>query len=156
MSEILDFEYVSLKQLMKKSDIISLHVPLNEKTKYLINKKNISQIKKGSILINTARGALIETEALIQALDKGILKGAGLDVLEGEAFLKEDRQFVYNNHPKDKLMKIIRNYNLLERENVVITPHNAFNSEEAIKRILDTTIDNIKSCFKNKCQNIVF
>ena len=74
--------FVDLPTLFSSSDIISLHVPLNKETKYLINKENIKLVKRGAILINTARGAIVETEAIVWALEQGILRGAALDVLE--------------------------------------------------------------------------
>ncbi len=153
LSEILMFDYVSLDEVLEKSDVITLHVPLNKHTHHMINSENIEKIKPGAILINTARGSLIETQALVKALDEGIIGGAGLDVFEGEEVLKEDKQFIYEDQPKEKLRNVIQTYNLLERENVVITPHNAFNSHEAVYRILDTTISNIESFLAGECQN---
>jgi D-lactate dehydrogenase len=97
MADILDFQYVELNEIFKKSDIISLHTPYNENTHHLINKKNINLIKKGAILINTARGGIVQTEALIEALDKKIILGAGLDVLEGEELIKEEKQLLYDD-----------------------------------------------------------
>jgi len=123
-------KFVSLDQLFKMSDIVTLHAPLNKHTHHLINKKNIKKFKKGSVLINTARGGLIETDAIYEALDKGILSGAGLDVLEEDAEIIKDPR-------------------------VIITPHNAFNSKEALERIFDTTIENISKFLKGKPQNLV-
>ena len=96
LAEILGFDYVPLKELLKKSDIISLHVPYNKNTHHLINKKTIKLIKRGAFLINTARGGVVDTEALIEALDKKILAGVGLDVLEGEKLIKEEKQLLYD------------------------------------------------------------
>jgi len=142
----LGFKFVSFDYLLKNSDIVSLHCPYNKKTHHLINKNNIQKIKKGALLINTARGSLIETNALVRALDSKILKGAGLDVLEDECYVKEDTQVMSKNFPKKCDMRIIlENHILAKKDNVIITPHNAFNSVEAIERILDTTVDNIKS-----------
>ncbi|MDO8740776.1 MAG: hydroxyacid dehydrogenase [Candidatus Woesearchaeota archaeon] len=149
------FKYASLNELLKNSDIISLHAPYNKATHHLINKNNIKLIKKGSILINTARGSLVETEALVEALDRGILSGAGLDVLEEEQLVKEESELLSKNYPIETLKTVIQNHTLLKRENVIITPHNAFNSIEALQRILDTTIENIKSFMKGKIINKV-
>jgi len=150
------FRYVPLNTLLKKSDIISLHCPYNRKTHHLINSKNIKLIKKGAYIINTARGGIIETKALIRALQKGQLGGAGLDVLENESLIKEEIQLLSKNFPKESLKNLLENHLLLTFDNVIITPHNAFNSKEALKRILDTTIDNIRCIVeKKKCQNIV-
>jgi D-lactate dehydrogenase len=149
-------ELVNLETLLKKSDIISLHAPYNEHTHHLINKNNISLIKPGAYIINTARGGLIETEALIRALDRNIIAGAGLDVLEEEYFIKEEKELLKNPNRSGQMLKtIIQNHLLLNNPKVIITPHNAFNSKEALQRILDTTIENIEAFEKQKPINIV-
>ena len=154
LAKKLNFKYVGFDYLLKNSDIITLHCPYNKHTHHLINKKNINIIKKGALLINTARGALVETDALVNALDKGILGGAGLDVLEEECYIKEDHQVMSKNFPKKCDMKtIIENHILAKKDNVIVTPHNAFNSIEALQRILDTTLENIKGCLKGKVVN---
>ena len=137
-------EFVSLNVLLSKSDIITLHLPYKKETANTINMKNISKIKKGAYLINTARGGLIDTTALIKALDKGILAGAGLDVLEEEENLKEEHQRFDEKYTKKEFKNLKENDILMKHENVVITPHNAFNTKEALQRILDTTIENVK------------
>ncbi len=152
----LAFTYLSLSELFSQSDIISLHIPYNQTTHHLINKKNISQIKKGAILINTARGGLIETEALVLALQEGIIAGAGLDVLEEENFVREEKQLLTKQFQKESDLHIVlEDHELLAMENVLITPHNAFNSTEALMRILDTTLDNINSFLNEKPINII-
>ena len=99
-------------------------------------------MKKGVLLINTDRGGLVDTDALLKALDNKTLSGAGLDVIEGEELLVEENIF---NSPIEKAAKlIVASKKLLDNENVVLTPHNAFNSIEAVNRIIDTTIDNLK------------
>lgn len=141
LSELINFKYVSLDELLKSSDIVSLHVPLNKYTEHMINEKSLKQFKDGALLINTARGGLVETPALIEALKTGKISGAGLDVIEGEEYLIEENIF---NSPIEKAAKlIVESKQLLENENVVLTPHNAFNSIEAVNRIIDTTIENI-------------
>ncbi len=143
LSELINFQYLSLDELLKVSDIISLHVPLNANTYHIINKDTISKMKDGVIIINTARGGLINNPDLIEALEQGKIYGAGLDVLEGEEFLFEEN---ISNSPIDNAAKIIVESTLLSKmPNVVITPHNAFNSIEAVHRIIDTTIENINS-----------
>ncbi len=156
LAKKLEFHYATLEELLKKSDIISLHAPYNTHTHHLINKENIKLIKKGAYLINTARGGLIETQALTTALDEGILAGVGLDVLEEEKFLREDSQLLSREVSKKHDVKVIlQNHILMERENVIITPHNAFNSQEALERILETTVENIRGFIKGKAINIV-
>lgn len=143
LSEILHYSYVPLDDVLASSDIITLHVPYNEHTHHLINQNNIKKIKRGALLINTSRGGIIENEALIQALDQGILSGAGLDVLEGETTIKDDHQCLRVDCQTD-IKNLDQNQNLLARDNVVYTPHIGFYSKEAIERILDTTLENIR------------
>src|SRR3989344_1754567 len=152
----LGFKYVNFDYLLKNSDIITLHCPYSKKTHHLLNKKNIKKIKKGALLINTARGALIETDALLKALQKGGLGGAGLDVLEEECYVMEDKEVMSRHFPKECDLRIIlENHALAKMGNVIITPHNAFNSVEALQRILDMTIENIKFFLKKKIVNEV-
>jgi len=155
LTEVLDFEYVPLKELLAKSDIITLHVPHNKFTHHLINKDTIKSIKKGALLINTSRGDVVDTGALIEALDKKILAGAGLDVLEGEELIKEEKQLLSDPKKAEVFGQIIRDHILLNKDNVVFTPHIAFYSQEALERILDTTIQNINDFVGGKPQNIV-
>jgi len=156
LAKKLKFSYVTLDNLLKKSDIITLHAPYNKKTHHLINKRNIVQIKRGAILINTARGGLVDTTALVRALNRGILSGAGLDVLEEEMAVKEEKEILSPHFAKKSNLKtILENHLLIARDDVIIPPHNAFNSQEALERILDTTIENIKGFLKKKPQNTV-
>lgn len=140
------FEYKTLDELLAISDVISIHVPYLPTTHHLINKENILKIKKGAILINTARGAIVETEALVQALRDKIISGAGLDVLEEEGITKDEMGFVLRNSNNSDVdvMAVLANHVLMEMPNVVITPHNAFNTKEALVRILDNDVENIK------------
>lgn len=152
----LNFKYVGFDSLLKNSDIITLHCPYNKHTHHLINKNNIKKIKKGALLINTARGGLVETDALLNALEQKKLSGAGLDVLEEECFVKEDKEVMSMHFPKECNLKIIiENHILAKRNDVIVTPHNAFNSIEALHRILDTTIDNVKGFLNKKIINKV-
>mgnify|MGYP001561558780 CR=1 FL=1 len=155
LAKKLDFKYLELKDLLSKSDIITLHVPYNKETHHMINKESFSLMKKGVILINTARGAIIDTDALVQALDSGIIGYAGLDVLEGEKDILEEKQLLSKNFDQEQMKKMLESHILLQKENVLITPHNAFNSTEALQRILDTTIENINNFYSGKIQNEV-
>lgn len=157
LASAIGFSYVeTLDELLKNSNIISLHAPYNKNTHHLINRDNIKMIKKGALLINTARGGLVETEALVKALDAGIISGAGLDVLEGEDIIKEEKQLLYQSSADaDRLKTLMGNNILLKRENVIITPHTAFNSTEALERILETTIKNLKAYFDGNPINTI-
>ena len=121
----------------------------------MINKENITSFKKGSYLINTARGGLIETEAILLGLSSGILEGVGLDVLENERELGEEISVLTSpNHAAD-LKNIMMNHVLINHPKVLITPHNAFNSKEALSRITETTIQNVEGFLKGHLLNIV-
>lgn len=140
----LGIRYVELNTLLQESDVVSFHVPATPETHHLINTENIRLMKHGSYLINTARGAVVETEAIVRALEEGIIAGAGLDVLEEEKALKEERQLLTKEyHVTADLKTQLLNHVLLNRDDVIITPHNAFNSQEALQEILDLTIKNI-------------
>jgi D-lactate dehydrogenase len=150
------FAYASLPDLFAQSDIISIHVPYNPHTHHLINKENIGQIKKGAYLVNTARGAVVETAALVAALEDGTLAGAGLDVLEEEGDLSDEVQLLADAHPNADAMRItLENHYLIDHPRVIVTPHLAFNTIEAVTRILDTTIENIRDFGKGEPQNVV-
>ncbi len=155
LAEVLNFSYVSLEELLQTSDVVTLHCPYSPKTHHLINTENIGLMKPGSLLINTARGGLIDPEALMQALNKGILAGAGLDVLEGEELLQDEREILAPDLAQDRLRTLVLNHSLLRRDNVVITPHIAFNSREAVRRILDTTVENIRAFLRGEPRNVV-
>lgn len=156
LAETLDFKYVNLKTLLKSSDVITLHVPLIPATKHIICGKNLALIKKGALLINTARGGLIETQCLIKGLQSGRLSGVGLDVLEEEQLLMEEKHMLRRGGKNEKELKsIVKDHKLLKMDNVIFTPHIAFYSQEAVERITHTTIDNIVAFTRGKLSNIV-
>src|SRR5215212_9068211 len=131
-------DYVPLDELLQQSDIVTLHTPLNEDTHHLLNRQRIEQLKHGAFIINTGRGSLLDTEALISALESGKLGGAALDVLEGEEgiFYADCRN------------KPIENKLLLQLEkfpNVLITPHTAYYTDHALS---DTVENSIINCLK--------
>ena len=155
LSEVLDFRYTSLESLLRRADIVSLHVPYMPSTHHLMNRATFRLMKRGALFINTARGGLVDTDALVWALDEGIIGGAGLDVLEGEELVKEERQLLSKDFSKEKLATALKNHILLHRENVVITPHIAFDSKEALQRILETTVNNIATFRGGSPSNLV-
>ena len=136
--------FVNLATLLSTSDFVSLHLPATVESRHLINKENIKFMKKGSLLINTARGAIVDIEAIFWALDQKILAGVGLDVLEEECTLKEERQLLSKDFLKTCDLKTqLINHVILNKKEVIVTPHNAFNSDDALKEILVTTSSNI-------------
>jgi len=156
LEQQLDFEYVSFEELLKQADIITLHVPYNTETHHLLNKNNISLIKTGTYVINTSRGGVIETEALYQALKSGQIAGAALDVLEEEGDIKEEQELLLKKEglAPDKLHTILLNHIFIDLDNVIVTPHNAFNTEEALQSIIETTIENIEGYINGKPINL--
>lgn len=150
-----NFIYVSLEKLLKNSDVISLHAPLLPSTRHMINKKNIKIIKKGAYLINTARGGLIDPEALVMGLETGQIAGAGLDVLEDESFIQNPEKLITKECHNYEMKASLMNNIIIDHPNTIVTPHNAFNSIEALKRIYDTAVDNILSFAKGEIKNDV-
>jgi D-lactate dehydrogenase len=155
LAEVLGFTYVTLETLLERSDIVSLHLPYLASTHHLLNRERLQRMKHGSLLINTARGALVDTDALLWALDSGILAGAGLDVIEGEELISEERLLLREGVAPEQLQAAIRGHVLLRREDVVFTPHIAFNSQEALERILETTGANISAFLDGQLNNAV-
>ena len=152
----LGFEYSDLSSLLAKSDIVTLHTPYSKENHHLINANNIGLMKKGAYLINTARGELVATEALLKALETGHLAGAGLDVLEAERELKEEAELLSQYPERIKDVKtLLQDHRLMNMPQVVITPHIAFFSKEAHQEILKITAQNIKDFAAGQPQNLV-
>jgi len=141
---------------LQEGDIVTLHIPYSKETHHLINKGNISMMKKGAYLINTSRGGVVETEALVGALKSGHLGGAALDVLEEEGVIQDELEFFMEGRVEEHNLKtVLANHILFDMPNVIITPHNAFNTWEALRRILDTTLGNIKAFADGNPANLV-
>jgi len=147
---------VSLDELLSQSDVISLHAPATQETRHMINAGTIAKMKDGAVLVNTARGGLVDAKALIAALDSGKISAAGLDVLEEECGIKEERQILSPDFASEcDLKTVLANHVLLNHPKVIVTPHNAFNSKEALQRICDTTLENLKGYFAGAPVNVV-
>ena len=155
LADVLGYHYVTLEDLLRRSDVISIHVPALPATHHLINRERLGLVKPGAVLINTARGSVVDTEALVWALDQGILAGAGLDVLEGEELLTDEMQVLTSAAVPETLRALALSHALLHRPNVVYTPHIAFNSQEARQRILDTTVENVQAFLLGQPRNLV-
>lgn len=155
LQEQVGFRYVSLPELLKRSDVVTVHTFLSPETHHLLDRKAIRSMKRGAFLINTARGPIVDTAALAEALLEGHLAGAGLDVVEGEEYLANPSLILGAKLPAAQVRSLMYAYQLLAMPNVVVTPHNAFNTGEAIMRILDTTVANIKAFASGKPQNLV-
>jgi D-lactate dehydrogenase len=153
-----DFAYKSLAEVLAESDAITLHAPYTKENHHLINKENVLKMKKGVYLINTARGELIDTDALILGLKEGIIAGAGLDVMEGERELKDEME-ILASEDKSGMVKdyktLLEDRVLMEMPNVIITPHVAFYSKEAEMEIIKMSVENVKGFVSGKAQNLV-
>jgi D-lactate dehydrogenase len=153
-----NFEYKSLPELLSQSDVLTLHAPYNKENHHLINKDNIPLMKKGIYLINTARGELVDTDALISGLKEGIIAGAGLDVLEGERELKEEIEILASPSRSERVKDyktLLEDRALIDMSNVIVTPHIAFYTKEAEEEIIKTSVANINGFLNNNLINIV-
>lgn len=155
LAEVLRFRYASMDEVMSEADIISLHLPYNESTHHIINEEMLEKAKDGALIINTSRGGLVDSDALLKALDSKKIAGAALDVLEGEELILDEKQLLYYKQENQKLEELAKNHILLKRDNVVFTPHIAFYSREALERILMTTVENLISFSKGVKKNLV-
>lgn len=147
-------KYVPFDQLLAESDIVTLHVPLVPENTHLLDAEAFAKMKRGAYVVNTARGELIDTEALLEALKNGTVAGAGLDVLEGEKALKDEMELIANGS-FDALKSVIRDHVLIDMPRVIVTPHIAFFSREAYTEILSTTVKNISDFAAGTPGNIV-
>jgi D-lactate dehydrogenase len=163
-TELLDFRYSGFEELMRDSDVITLHVPLTPTTRHMINRKALALCRSGVLLINTARGGLIDSGALIEALDSGQVAGVGLDVLEDERVFRGGATQILSEKIAERVRssvgtmiretsaqrvsefsKLVAHHRLLNRPEVVLTPHVAFNSHEAMERLTGITVENINA-----------
>jgi D-lactate dehydrogenase len=175
MAEIFGVRYVGLDELLQQSDVISLHAPLTSETYHMLDREAFAKCRHGVILINTARGGLIDTDALNNALDAGIVAGAGLDVLEDERVMQREMHKLLSSRIIEDLHRaeaqgqtriadpesarevqsLLKNQRIITRPNVVFTPHVAFNSVEAVERINNITAANIRAFLCGQPVNLV-
>jgi D-lactate dehydrogenase len=173
LERALDFTYVPLEKLLRESHIISLHAPLSAETYHIINREALAQCQPGVLIVNTARGALIDTEALREALDSGHVGGAGLDVLQDERVMRQSvskiisadivqhlRSDATAHDARDadrvrELQELMLGDAILAKTNVVFTPHVAFNSVEAVERVKEITVENITAFAAGRAVNLV-
>jgi D-lactate dehydrogenase len=161
-SELLDFRYTTFEELMGESHVVTLHVPLTRSTRHMINRNTLASCRPGLLLINTARGGLIDPGALIEALDSGNVAGVGLDVVEDERVFRGGATRILSQNIAERVRsaagtvaretsaqrvaefsKLVAHNRLLNRPEVVLTPHVAFNSYEAMERLNKLTVENI-------------
>ncbi len=169
----LGFHFVSLEDLLARSDIISLHATLSPRTYHILNAEAFARCKRGVLVVNTARGALIDTQALRDSLESGVVGGAGLDVLQDERVLRDTatriiasdiikhlRSDALANEERDadrvgELQELMMGDAMLQRSNVIFTPHVAFNSVEAVARRNEVTNENIAAFIAGKPINCI-
>ncbi len=139
------FTYSSFEEVLGKSDIITFHVPATPENVHMLNAETLQKTKPGAYIINTARGTLIDTVALLKAVKSGHLTGAGLDVFEGEEYLKDEMKLLDPAEVVEEPIwrAFVAEHELLDLENVIVTPHMAFNTTEAKLEITETTTQNI-------------
>jgi D-lactate dehydrogenase len=166
-------EWVTFDDLLAQANIISLHVRLSPRTYHLFDREAFAKCQKGVVIINTSRGRLIETEALLDALESGQVGGAGLDVMEQEGVMRQSAsqlisaqivehlrsdappQEVQHGVRLKNLQEIVSSDAVLARSNVVFTPHVAFNSVEAVERLQAGTIENLRAYARGEAINLV-
>ena len=168
-------DFAPLDRLFAEAHILTLHVPVGPATHHLLNRDTLARCRPGVLIINTARGALIDTDALLDALDSGHVAGAGLDVLEEENTVRQEvsqiisRQIIDRLHAVStsaelhdreagrvrELQDLLRNKRLITRPNVIFTPHVAFNSVEAVERINSATAQNILRFLEGRPVNLL-
>lgn len=155
-AEALGFRYAPFDEVLAVADILTLHVPATSKTQNLLGDAQFARMKDGAIVINTARGSLIDIRALVLALRRGKIAAAGLDVLPDEPAIREEAELICATFcDRHDLQNLVTDHVLLKMPNVVVTPHSAFNTREAVRRILDTTIQNIQAFAEGRSQNVV-
>ncbi|GGY76865.1 hydroxyacid dehydrogenase [Marinobacter zhanjiangensis] len=152
----LEFEYVDMDQLLQDADVITLHVPANPQTHHLIDADAFAKMKDGVVLINTARGDVVDIRALARALAEQKVAAAGLDVLPYEPVVREEAELLRSVYEEtEDLSSLLANEVLVRMKNVVVTPHSAFNTREAVQRILDGTVENIRRFVEGNPVNVV-
>jgi len=150
------FRYASLDEVLSSSDIISVHVPGGPGTFHFLSDEEFGKMRKGTVLINTSRGDVVDTKALLKAIAEGTIAGAGLDVLEEEPAIREEAELLSSIFQREhNLGTLLADHILLRLRNVIITPHNAFNTREALDRIYEVTIENLRGFLEGKPKNLV-
>ena len=147
--------YLALDDLLRESDVISLHVPYTKATHHLINAERLYLVKNTAFLINTSRGGVVDTRAVATALNEGRLGGVALDTFEGEEVWIEEEFAGTGEPPAAELKEALESFAILHSDRAILSPHNAFNTREALERILATSIENIRAFFAGNPQNVV-
>lgn len=155
VAERVGFRYVAFDELLARADVISIHAALSPGTHHLFDRAAFAKLRPGALLLNTARGPIVDSEALCEALEQGRLGGAGLDVFEGEELLKDDRRLLHGPVTEEELRRLAFCHVLLRHPNVLLTPHSAFFTREGVGRLIDTTLENIRAFLAGRPRNLV-
>jgi D-lactate dehydrogenase len=153
----MDFHYVPLAELLAKADVVTLHLPGGAGSRNLISDEALAAMKPAAVLINTSRGGVVDAQALVRALASGRLAGAALDVVAEEAWMREEAEiFRPGAAPEaDRLQTLLADHALVRAPNVIVTPHIAYDTREAVARIIETTLANIQAFARGSPQNVV-
>lgn len=153
----LGFRYAGLDEVIAAADVLTLHVPATPQTAGLIADREFGLMKPRTVLINTARGNIVDVPALVRALASGRLRAAGLDVLPNEPLIREEAEIFRADAPAEDhdLRALVANHVLLRFSNVIVTPHNAYNTQAAVRRIIETTVQNIEAFAAGRPQSLV-
>ncbi|WP_332449906.1 NAD(P)-dependent oxidoreductase [Methanoculleus sp.] len=155
LTEEYGVRYMDLDDVLRQADVISLHVPYTKATHHLIDAERLRLVKNTVLLVNTSRGGVVDTGAIASALREGRLGGVALDTFEGEeVWIQEEFQGA-GEASEDELRDALESFGLLHSDRAILTPHNAFNTREAVDRILDASIENIRAFFAGNPQNVV-
>lgn len=152
----LGFSYGSLGDVLTAADVLTIHVPATTETARLISDPEFSAMKPGAVLVNTSRGSVVDTAALVRALSAGRLRAVGLDVLPQETAIREEAEiFRIESAPPVDLKELVASHVLLHSDKVVVTPHTAYDTEEAVHRIIESTVANIETFAADAPTNVV-
>ena len=155
LSEKFQVRFISLDEVLQQADVISLHVPYLPSTHHLINAERLQLLKPTALLVNTARGKVVDTKAVSVALREGRLGGVALDTFEGEEIWIEEEFLKRDDLAAITLKEAMESFSIMRSEHAILTPHNAFNTREALERILVTSAENFKAYFSSNPQNVV-
>lgn len=155
LTEQYGVNFLNLEEVLRQSDIVSLHVPYTKSTHHLINAERLALFKHTAFLINTSRGKVVDTMAVSDALRDGRLGGVALDTFEGEQVWIEEEFLKRDDVAAIALREAMESFSILHSDHTILTPHNAYNTVEALGRILTTSIDNIRAFFADNPQNVV-
>lgn len=156
LAQRLCFRYAPFDEVLGASDIVTLHVPATPQTNNLLSQAEFARMRDGVVLINTSRGSVVDVPALIEALKRGKVAAAGLDVLPDEPMIREEAELISSSLiGRNDLRTLLADHVLLRMPNVVVTPHSGFNTREAIARIVGATVENIDAFIAGRPRNVV-